>query len=133
MTQNPLTQEIEPRPGNGQLASAPRRVVTPPADILRKNDRIVLTLDLPGVDPASLSVTCAENALHVTAKARSQEAEVRGGVTYAEFEFGDYERTFRLDDRIDSAGIDAELVDGVLKIELPLVKPAQRRVTVRVA
>ncbi len=131
MTEKQTTQQVEVHTGNGQLAGAPRRVVTPPADVLRRKDRLVLTLDMPGVEPASLEVTFSEGILKVLGKTRPAENEASGGVTYAEFEFGDYERSFRVDERIDTAAIAAELVDGALRIELPLEKPAQTRVAVR--
>lgn len=133
MSDKQTTQRVEVQTGDGRLTSTPRRLVTPPADVLRRKDRLSLVLDVPGVEPSSLEVTFSEGILKVLGKARPTEAETGGGVTYAEFEFGDYERSFRVDERIDAAGIGAELGDGTLHIELPLEKPAQTRVAVRTA
>ena len=134
MTDKITTQDVQVQNG-GQLATPPRRVVTPPTDVIEKNDRIVATLDMPGVDPASLEVTFSEGNLRVQGKTRLAEAETdaTSGVTYAEFELGDYERVFRVQRHIDAANITADLADGVLTVELPLERPARTRVAVRTA
>lgn len=131
MTQNQNAQEVQVRRENGQLGTHPRRLVTPPADVLKRRDRIAVTLDMPGVDPGSLEVTFSEGLLRVRGQGPQPEADSAGGVTYAEFELGDYERSFRVGERIDSARISAELVEGTLTVELPIEQPAQTRVAVR--
>jgi HSP20 family protein len=118
---------------DGRLATAPRRIVTPPADVLEKSDRIVAVLDMPGADPSSLEITFSEGVLRVEGQARATQTPVdpKGGVTYAEFELGAYERSFRVLQRIDPEAITAEWNEGVLRVELPLEQPSRKRVPIR--
>ena len=146
MTQNDIPRTELVRDGDGQpqtngqqqtsgedqpLATAPRRVVAPPTDVRRLADRYVFELDVPGIDAASLDVTFCEETLRVRGAVHPREVEGQPGSTYAEFELPDaYERAFQVKDRIDVEQLSARLADGVLRVELPLERPAQTRIAV---
>jgi HSP20 family molecular chaperone IbpA len=49
------------------------------------------------------------------------------GLTWAEYEVGDYQRRFTLSDEVDRDGIEAVMKDGVLRLYLPKAKAAQTR------
>ncbi|MEM9703452.1 MAG: Hsp20/alpha crystallin family protein [Planctomycetota bacterium] len=97
----------------------------PPIDIYESDDGLVLVADLPGVTVETLDLQVQNNKLtlygHVTAP-----AEGRPG--YAEYEVGDFVRSFILSDQIDHERIGASMKDGVLKVTLPRVDrgPARR-------
>jgi HSP20 family protein len=93
-------------------------IVTPPADILEKGDTVVLLLDLPGADPASLDVTLDKHVL--TIEARVTLAAPEGyAAEHIEFQNGTYERRFVFSERMDGDHIDATLKDGVLRLTVP--------------
>ena len=48
-------------------------------------------------------------------------------LAFAEYEIGDYQRSFRLSDEIDRANIQATVKDGVLRVYLPKAAAAMAR------
>ena len=93
-------------------------IFTPPADILEKGDTVVMLLDIPGADPASLDVTLDKHLLTISARVASAAPE---GYAPAHIEFanGIYERRFVFSERMDGDHIDATLKDGVLRLTVP--------------
>ena len=95
----------------------------PEADVFRSKESIRLLLDVPGAKEEDLEVEVHDGVLSVRARVERAEQEVRV-----------YERTFRLDRRMNPAGIEAELQRGVLKLELPFHEEAQpKRIAVKTA
>jgi HSP20 family protein len=86
------------RPQSGRRAA-------PPVDIFENADGFLILADLPGVEPEGLTVEYNPPELHVSARVNGSDALV-------------YERRFELGSGIDPAAINAELTQGVLRIEL---------------
>ena len=93
-------------------------IFTPPADILEKGDTIVMLMDVPGADPASLDVTLDKRILTITARVTS-EAPQGYAAAHIEFRDGTYERRFVFSEQMDGEHIDATLKDGVLRLTVP--------------
>jgi HSP20 family protein len=91
---------------------------TPPADIVEKGDTVVMLLDVPGADPASLDVTLDKHLLTISARVASAAPEGYAPV-HIEFANGIYERRFVFSERMDGDHIDATLKDGVLRLTVP--------------
>jgi HSP20 family molecular chaperone IbpA len=91
---------------------------TPPADILEKGDTVVMLLDLPGADPASLDVTLDKHLLTIAARV-AQAAPAGYAPAHIEFGNGTYERRFVFSEQMDGDRIDATLKDGVLRLTVP--------------
>ncbi len=111
-----------------------RKTIVPPADIEEKDDRFVLTLDMPGVSKESVSVEAEGDTLTVTGKAMEQSAEGGWKEMRREFELADYRREFAIGDKVKRDTISAHYENGVLRVELEKsenVKP--RKIAVKVA
>jgi HSP20 family protein len=107
----------------------PRPVYTPPTDIYDNESSVVLVADMPGVDEKSVEVTLEDDVL--TILGRTPDLAPQGyRRTYAEFEPGDYQRSFVLSDRADAAGIQASVKNGVLRVMVPKAKPVQRKIPI---
>jgi HSP20 family protein len=93
-------------------------IFMPPADILETGDTVVMLLDVPGADPASLDVTLDKHLLTITARVEQAAPQ---GYTPVHIEVGDgtYERRFVFSERMDGARIEATLKDGVLRLTVP--------------
>ncbi len=105
----------------------------PRSDIYELDDQIVIVADVPGVDEKSLDVTLEKNVLTINALV---DPIVPQGysLSLAEYEVGDYQRSFRLSDEIDREHIEASVKDGVLRLYLPKAKEAlMRKISVKVA
>ena len=107
------------------------RVGTMPIDAYRLGDELVLEVDLPGVDAASIDVTVEKNVLTVYAERKRASAD--GTETLiGERPHGRFRRQLFLGDALDTDRIDASYRDGVLAITLPVAERAKpRRITVR--
>lgn len=91
----------------------------PVVDIFDKDDNIVITAELPGVDKDHVSVDVKERVLTLKGE-RSGDNEVKEDNYYRrERVYGRFERSFTLPENVDSEKIAAEFKDGVLKIEVP--------------
>ena len=102
------------------------RCFAPRADIYEVNEQIVVVVDVPGADESSINVTLEKNIL--TINAFVEPAAPDGyTLTYAEYEVGDYQRSFKLSDEIDREKIEAVIKDGVLRLYLPKAAAAKAR------
>lgn len=102
------------------------RCFVPRADIYEVDDQIVIVADVPGANEKSVEVTLEKNVLTINAYVDPQEMEGYS-LVFAEYEVGDYQRSFKLSDEIDRDKIQATIKDGVLRLYLPKAAAAQAR------
>jgi HSP20 family protein len=132
MSPNNEIQKVENNSvARGPEPTYPGPIHTPAVDIFESDDRISLLADMPGVKADDLKIDLRENVLtlsgHVAGVESAKESDV-----LREYGTGTYFRQFTLSDQIDQGKIDAKLVDGVLRLELPKVERAKpRQITVK--
>jgi HSP20 family molecular chaperone IbpA len=135
MNDQQVTQSTSDQPparqkkaANGNGAAS----LLPPTDIYETKDAVIMLLDVPGADPETLNVTLEKRSLTISARAVIEEPE---GFTpvYAEYQDGNYERSFTLSDEIDSDRIEAVFKDGVLKLNLPKMQTPAKKIAVKSA
>lgn len=102
------------------------RFYSPYTDIYELADRVVVVMEMPGVDKSALDVTLEKNVLTVTGSIDSKAYEELQPI-YTEYNVGNFSRTFTLSTQIDSSKISATIEDGVLKIDLPKAGEAVAR------
>ncbi|UQZ89053.1 heat-shock protein Hsp20 [Deltaproteobacteria bacterium Smac51] len=100
-------------------------IFSPMVDIWETDKGLMLVADMPGVSPEDLSLDLSDNTL--TISGRVAPAPEGRKALLKEYEEGNYYRQFSLAETIDQSQITAALKDGVLKLELPRVAPAQPR------
>lgn len=108
-----------------QSALIPGAVLSPSptlrlhTDIVERSDAFQLSVDLPGVDPADVSIEIKAGVLTLSGN-RPASAPVDGDRTWSrERPVGEFSRAFRLSDQIDTDGIKATSAHGVLTLLLP--------------
>jgi HSP20 family protein len=97
-----------------------------PLDAYRRGERFFVHLDLPGVDPDSIDVTCEQNVLTVSAERRFEQRE-DDQVIVSERPQGAFSRQLFVSDALDTGAIEAHYDQGVLTIELPVAEQAKPR------
>jgi HSP20 family protein len=108
-----------------------RKVFVPKVDIIETGEAMVMYADMPGADEKSVEVTLEKNILTITGTVRTQEFPGRS-IAYAEYDIGDYERTFTISDEVDRERIGAVVKNGVLKLTLHKAPQAEvKKITVR--
>jgi len=97
----------------------------PDVDIFYGEDKLFLSMDIPGVKKGDVSIEVDENnTLIVKAKNSFNEPE---GVLYRQFSIGNYYRAFTLSDEFDKDNISGNLENGVLEITIPKKEEAKPR------
>ena len=105
----------------------------PRADIYEVDDQLVIVMDVPGANESSIDIVLEKNILTVNTYLEPVAPEGYG-LAYAEYEVGDYQRSFKLSDDIDREKIEATIRDGVLRLYLPKSKESRtRKIGVKVA
>ena len=105
----------------------------PRADIYEVEDQLVIVMDVPGASENSIDIVLEKNVLTVNTYIEPTAPEGYG-LAYAEYEVGDYQRSFKLSEDIDREKIEATIRDGVLRLFLPKSKEARtRKIGVKVA
>ena len=113
------------------LLSAATRPAPMLTDVYRKDGAYVLQMDLPGVKVESIDVTIRRNIVTVTASP-SRTDDDTFEVLLNERPIGTMTRNIALGEEIDAGAVQAEFVDGVLMLHLPLAESARpRRVNIR--
>ena len=107
---------------------------TPAVDIYETPDHeLVVSAELPGVDPEAVEVTLEENTLTIAGD-RQLDSAGEGRWYRTERQFGAFRRSFRLPRSVDTAAVSAEHKDGTLQVRLPLRQEARpHRVAVKAA
>ena len=103
-----------------------RKVYVPRVDIFESKDSIVIIADMPGVDEKSTDITLEKNVLTISGTVESMSYEGRS-VAYAEYDVGDYERSFTISDEVDRDRIEAKMKNGVLHVTLHKAAPVKAK------
>jgi HSP20 family protein len=112
---------------------APRRGFSPRVDVYYCGDppRAVVRVDLAGVDIDDVGLEIRGRQLLISGERATQEAEGRL-YQQIEIEQGPFRRVVELGADVDSSNAQASYEDGILSIEIPLVRQdeAVRRVPI---
>ena len=109
-----------------------RKVFAPAVDIYETNDAIVLVAEMPGVDEKTIDVTLDNDVLTLRGQVNYDIPEGYE-LVYNEYDHGDYERSFTVNEAIDVDKIEAEYHNGVLTVTLPKAEPVKaKKVQVKV-
>jgi HSP20 family protein len=95
-------------------------------DAYRDGDRLVVHLDLPGVDPDSIDLTVDNNVLTVTAERVWPPSEDQEMIV-SERRQGRFTRQLFLGDSLDADHIEASYDRGVLTLIVPIAEEAKPR------
>jgi len=116
--------------GNGNNVSGSdseqQRAVLPAVDVFEDASGITLLADMPGVQKDQLELKVDGDALLIEGSAQPATPEGLEAV-YAEVRVPRYRRSFTLSRELDTAGIEANLKDGVLTLRIPKQAHAQPR------
>jgi len=108
-----------------------RRAYVPRVDIYETDEAIIMLADMPGVDEKAVDITLEKNVLTITGEVESAQPD-NYSLAYAEYEVGDYTRSFTLSNEIDRDKIEASVKNGVLRLNLPKAGPTKtRKITIK--
>lgn len=121
MTESALNKATVPNPSDVTHGLT----VTPRVDILETEQELLVIADMPGVQHEHVDVRFEKGEL--TFHGRRPVAVPERGYDRREIDAGDYFRSFRISEKIDSEKIWAEMKVGVLTLHLPKSEKAKPR------
>jgi HSP20 family protein len=116
--------------GEGPAATAS---FTPAVDVYEDNQKVVLKLEVPGVEEKDLDVRVENRTLTVKGERKFEKEEKEENFHRIERRYGSFYRSFTLPATVDTETVDAKYNAGVLKLELkkkPEAQPKQIKVNV---
>ena len=105
----------------------------PAVDIYEDSNKVVLKLEVPGIDEKDLDVRVENNTLTVKGERKFEKEEKEENFHRIERRYGTFFRSFSLPSTVDAEHIHAAYTNGVLKLELskkPEAQPKQIKVNV---
>jgi HSP20 family protein len=106
---------------------------TPAVDVYEDDKKVVLKLEVPGIEEKDLDVSVEKNTLTVKGERKFDNEEKEENFHRIERRYGSFYRSFTLPTTVDSENVAASYNAGVLKIELtkkPAAQPRQIKVNV---
>jgi HSP20 family protein len=126
MTESELKVHAKQEVEQSSEPTKPERQFVPAVDIYETADSVTLVAEMPGVPKQNIDIKLEEGVL--TLKGEAKPLNLKGRrLLLQEYEAGRYIRRFTISESIDQEKISASMADGVLKVVLPKVKPAQPR------
>lgn len=106
----------------------------PALDVEEDDDRFVVHVELPGVDPEQVEVSLEDGVLTVVGERRFYDDKETDGFRRIERRFGSFRRAIHVPDRVEADRVEAVYRDGLLTVTVPKAEDAKpRRITVTAA
>jgi HSP20 family protein len=109
------------------LGRASRSTWAPAMDVRETEDRFVVTVDLPGMEPADVSVTFEDGTLTIGGTRELSNEESNETYHRIERSYGSFARSLRLPRTADGERIEAAFDKGVLRVTVPKAEAAKPR------
>ena len=103
---------------------------TPAVEIKEVNDGLILRAKIPGIDVNDLQIEVVENRVTISGKYQKEEVSKgeNRGYFYSEFNYGRFQRIIPLPVSVKTDGVEYELSNGILTINLPKLGKACQKV-----
>ena len=106
---------------------------TPAVDVYEDTEKVVLKLEVPGIEEKDLDVRVENHTLTVKGERKFEKEEKEENFHRIERRYGSFYRAFTLPSTVDTENVDASYNAGVLKLELkkkPEAQPKQIKINV---
>ncbi len=116
----PHESGYEDQPSEEKLIHGTSRWGLLPAEMWEENERIVVAIEIPGMEPDDFEIEIVEGQLTIRGEKRTGHAESIGEHYFLlERAYGFFERTMHLPAEVDQDNVKAHYRHGVLSIFLP--------------
>src|SRR6476660_8216035 len=126
---NQLMEESFVQPATAQNG----KNFVPALDLSETGEGYLVEASLPGVKPEDVEITVENNVLTIKGEARQEVNQEKRNFHRIERRFGSFQRTIGLPTTVKADAIQADMTNGVLRLEIPKaeeVKP--RKISVNV-
>lgn len=118
-------------PGIWRLFPSEEMVWAPAIDVVEKEDRFLIKVELPGVNEEDVNVSVTGDTLIIEGEKKAESEVKKKGYYYTEASYGSFSRSITMPSTVDANKIEANFEKGILEIALPKapeVKP--KKITV---
>jgi HSP20 family protein len=106
----------------------------PPVDVYEDAEKVVLKLEVPGIEQKDLDVRVEDHTLTVKGERKFEKEEKEENFHRIERRYGSFYRAFTLPLTVDTESVAASYNAGVLKLELKKKPEAQpKQIEIKVA
>lgn len=99
----------------------------PKVDVINRDAEVMVRAELPGVSKDNLDVSMSDNKLTIRATTSAEHKEEKGEYYRQELRRGEFQRTLIIPDDVDAENVKASFKDGILELNMPKLKTAERR------
>jgi HSP20 family protein len=106
---------------------------TPAVDVYEDEKKVVLKLEVPGIEEKDLDVSVENHTLTVKGERKFEKEEKEENFHRIERRYGSFYRAFTLPSTVDTENVNAKYEAGVLKLELtkkPEAQPKQIKINI---
>lgn len=105
------------------------REQTPACNIIEKQDRYTIEVEIPGIHPEDVEIELEGNMLKLKGERRrsTEHEDANTELHVMEHRYGQFHRSFTLPDGVQEEAISAHNEQGILYIELPKDKAKKSR------
>jgi HSP20 family protein len=104
----------------------------PSIESYKKEGKLVIKADLPGVDPKDLEVTIDERELVIRGERKAEKDEKEKDYTYREISYGTFERRFVIPEGVKTDDLKAAFANGILEISVPIPEvPKAKKIEIK--
>jgi HSP20 family protein len=118
--------ESTPASGQEQIAAADWM---PAVDVSETESEYVIKAELPGIKKQDTKVFVSDGRLTIRGERRHEKEEKTEKVHRVERAYGHFTRSFVLPDDVEEEKLEADYVDGVLRVHLPKSPTAKPKAT----
>ncbi len=104
-----------------------RGIIFPRVDISQDGKEVMVTADLPGIDPSDVEIEVDEDSLVISGQMKREEKEEQKDYYHMEREYGEFRRVLPLPARVRAEQAEAQVKDGVLTVILPRSKESKKQ------
>jgi HSP20 family protein len=97
----------------------PARSTFPAMDLVEKENETLIIAELPGVKKEDVKVTFENNVLTISGSRKPNEISEKADLLLNELRSGDFTRSIKLRQDVDTSKMSAEMSNGILTITLP--------------
>lgn len=116
-----IINEILNSPLNEVVTDKPKKFTYPPANVIKEENKYILSIAIPGVNKKDVTINIEKNKLTIKSNVEDN-AETK--YRLREFNYAKFERVFTLSDDADIDNISAKFEKGILSITIPTIKEA---------
>lgn len=103
----------------------------PSVESVTRDGKMVIKVELPGIEAKDLDVSIAEHELVVKGERKAEKDEKTKEYAYSEISYGSFVRRFALPDGAKIDDLKAKFTNGLLEITVPVpVAPQARKVAI---